>query len=262
MISPGMVPANAGKVIAAGAARETEQEMQSAMYRAAGFNGRGTAVSRDEFNDLVDDGMPEGWRGVVTDTPGSEGHVRDRQIARDLIDGPNHWPGRGIYGNGTYVAYQEDSTASARSAAAAYGDSLTRIGLTKAIVETRFDDVRAVEEAVADVVYGDGPNMGKRPSDPKEAAAYDTAKELVKRGRAEGLEDFDIVHALGDTGRVAIALGLDGYTVKNDGLPGAEYTVVLNRSAVTFDRTVYDETGINAKHVADDHNKRGEPRGG
>lgn len=260
VIGPGMVPKNAGKVIAAGAARESEQEMQLEMYKAAGFNGRGTVVSRGEFNDLMDEGnLEEGWRGVVDSSSPAFGTDLERKIARSLIDDDYHFPGRGIYGNGTYVAYQEDSTHSARQAASLYGENLLRIGMSKSITETSFDDVNAVEEAVADYVYGDGPYMGQRPTNPKKAVAYDTAKALVNSARAEGVEDFDIVAALGDTGRVAIALGLDGYTVKREpGSPGAEYTVVLNRSAVTLDRTVYDESGILSRHLADGYDNLGE----
>jgi len=260
-MSPKMVPKNAGAVLVAGASRESEQEMQVEMYRAAGFNGRATVVGRDEFNDLQEEGMSTGMRGVVDPGSPAFGTDLERSIARSLIDDENHFPGRGISGNGTYVAYSPDGLEySAQQAASLYGENLLRIGLPKNIIETTFEDVHSVGSYVDEIAYGDGPNLGARPSDKAEAVFYDTAMELFKRGRAEGLDDFEIAHVLGDDGRLGIALGLDGYTIKHDApMQGAEYVVVLNRSAVTLDRTVYDRTGINPRHTAEGYDDRGNP---
>ena len=261
-MSPKMVPKNAGKVLVAGASRESDQEMQLEMYRAAGFSGKGRAVSRDEFNDMMDEGeLVEGWRGVIGAGSQAEGTLRERGIARSLIDDEDHWPGRGITGNGTYVATHPDGrTEGARQAASLYGENLLRIGLPKNITETPFDDVHSVGQYIDEIAYGDGPNGGKRPTDKAEAVFYDTALELFKQGRAEGLDDTQIAWTLADDGRLGIALGLDGYTVKHDGPEqGAEYTIVLNRTALVLDRTVYDSTGINPKHMQTGYDERGRP---
>jgi hypothetical protein len=262
-----MLPEWSGRaIVAANAAPYHDQDQQRAMYAVAGYNGKPKSISRDEFNDLVDEGsgVKEGWRGVVTDIPESRGgQEANRAIARSFVDGDEHFPGRGIYGNGTYVAYHPGGkTEQSRLAAEGYGDSLIRMAIPDRIIDTPSSDIERVGAHIEDAIYPDGVPK-PRPTSEHGRDLYDTAQELVRRGREAGLSDEDLFMALGDDGRVAIALGLDGYTVKNDNMHtnSVEYVVVLNRAAITVDRTVYTGDGITARHLADGHDSRGNPFG-
>jgi hypothetical protein len=266
----GAIPKDAGEVMFAlargqGMRDYDEQQMQRDLYEARGYNARGTVISREEFNDAVDEGkFEEGWRGL--DGPRAdpverimnpaEYSKRERVQARDIIDGETHYPGRGIVGNGTYVALGPN-TADARRVATGYGDNLIRIGLPKSITRNTHEEVNEVGRYVEDII-NDGltaahrePRWGGsgdgRHSQRLHDAAYATAKNLVKAGRDAGLGDDEIFMAMGDDGRVATVLGMDGYVERKSG-GDVKYVVALNRGAMTFDSTVYDHTGINPRH--------------
>lgn len=265
----GSIPADAGKVMVAairGIQEYNEQDMQRQMYEARGYNARGTVLSREEFNDAVDEGkFEEGWRGIDGPRWGPLDRIQraaaynkaERDQARDIIDGETHYPGRGILGNGTYVALGPN-TADARRAAQGYGENLIRIGLPESITKNTFEEMDTVSRYIPDIIY-DGAKTslkesrwddgdGKEPHDQAmHDAAFATAQSLVKAGRDAGLQDDTIIVGLGDVGRVATVLGVDGYVERKSG-GEVKYVVALNRGAMTFDSTVYDQTGIVARH--------------
>lgn len=273
-MADGSIPADAGKVMRAaqgGIDAYDEQQMQRELYDARGFHGKGKVMSREEFNDATEEaGFTEVWRGVemrsdkwgpVSMMQDRAGYTRaERTMARDIIEGDEHYPGRGMYGNGTYMAMHEN-TSMARMAAEGYGPNLIRIGLPKSVTENTFESVDQVGKYVQDIVY----DKRKKPKSESEAdeweieegfdpkmhsAAFKTAQNLYKAAKAEGMNDDDIIVVTGDTGRVATILGIDGYVVKGKrgGASGPEYVVGVNRSVMTFDSTVYDSTGIVPRH--------------
>lgn len=269
MNADGSIPADAGKVMVAamrGIQEYNEQDMQRQMYEARGYNARGTVLSREEFNDAVDDGkFEEGWRGIDGPRWGPLDRIQraaaynkaERDQARDIIDGETHYPGRGILGNGTYVALGP-VTADSRRAASGYGENLIRTGLPKSITDNTFESVDEVSRYIPDIVY-DGAKTslkasryddgdGKEPHDQAlHDAAFATAQNLVKAGRDAGMSDDDIIIGLGDVGRVATVLGMDGYVERKSG-GAVKYVVALNRGAMYFDSTVYDSSGIVPRH--------------
>lgn len=267
----GSIPKDSGSVMLASmqdigdGPYQGEQLMQRAMYKARGYDAKGTVLSREEFNDAVDEGdFDEAWRGLegprwgpVERIQNPAGYAKaERDVARDIIDGETHYPGRGILGNGTYIALGPN-TADARRAAQGYGANLVRIGLPKSITDNTFQEVDEVSRYVADIVY-DGQKEPLKysrlddgdfdePHDQKvHDAAFATARSLVKAGRDVGMDDVDIVLSLGDVGRVATVLGWDGYVDQSGA--DVKYVVGLNRGAMTFDSTVYDMTGIVPRH--------------
>lgn len=263
----GSIPKDAGKVMVAaikGIQEYNEQDMQRQMYEARGYNARGTVLSREEFNDAVDEGkFEEGWRGIdgpraawgplaVMRAPAKYA-AAEREIARDIIDGETHYPGRGILGNGTYVALGPN-TADARRTAQGYGENLIRIGLPESITKNTFEEMDTVSRYIPDIIYDGAKTSLKEPrwddgehDQAMHDAAFATAQSLVKAGRDAGLQDDTIIIGLGDVGRVATVLGVDGYVERKSG-GDVKYVVALNRGAMTFDSTVYDQTGIVARH--------------
>ena len=265
----GSIPADAGKVMVAairGIQEYNEQDMQRQMYEARGYNARGTVLSREEFNDAVDEGkFEEGWRGIDGPRWGPVERMQrsaaynkaERDQARDIIDGETHYPGRGILGNGTYVALGPN-TVDARRAAQGYGDNLIRIGLPESITKNTFEEMDTVSRYIPDII-DDGAKTSLKESrwddgdgtEPHDQAMHDaafaTALSLVKAGRDAGLQDDTIIIGLGDVGRVATVLGVDGYVERSSG-GEVKYVVALNRGAMTFESTVYDHTGIVPRH--------------
>lgn len=263
----GSVPSDAGSVMASAVLLDyNEQAMQTQMYGARGYQSRGKVLSREEFNDAVDNkDFEEGWRGLDGPRWGPLERIHksaayivaEREQARDIIDGETHYPGRGILGNGTYIALGPN-TSDARRTAHGYGENLIRIGLPKSITENTFEAVDEVSRYVPDIMYdgAKGPMKESRYDDGDgnephnqglHDAAFATARNLIKAGRETGMEDADIIQVLGDAGRVATALGMDGYVDRKSG-GDVKYVVALNRGAMTFESTVYDSTGISARH--------------
>ena len=267
----GSIPKDTGKVMLAvargrGMADYDEQQMQRDLYAAKGYNARGTVLSREEFNDAVDEGkFEEGWRGIdgpkaewgplaVMRSPAKYAAV-EREIARDIIDGEMHYPGRGILGNGTYVALGP-VTADSRRAASGYGENLVRVGLPKSITENTYEAVDQVGRYIQDIIDDGLTESRKEPrwgsqadhNQPLHDAAFATARSLVKAGRDVGLGDDELYTMLGDNGRVATLIGMDGYVERKTG-GEVKYVVALNRGAMSFDRTVYDWTGIAPRHA-------------
>lgn len=228
------------------------------IYEARGFSGKAKIVSRSDLFDEFDSGrLREGWRGV-RDGDGVDENARE--YGRNLHDAPEHRPGSGVFGDGTYVALSISGRESvARNEASGYGTALTRMGLPKSITEHDYDDIKSVSfyaKRIAERL----PDWDKQPKDNPMVAdefrvsnqrQYDTAKELLRIGVEAGLNESGVGVLLKDTGRVAALLGWDGYMVKNKQtqIPDVEYAVVLNRTALTLDESVYHDDGIRVRHA-------------
>jgi hypothetical protein len=238
-----------------------DQLMQSELYAARGYDERGKVLSREDFNDAVENGdFEEGWRGLDGPRWGPVDRIQrpaqyaaaERQVARDIIYGDTHYPGRGILCNGTYIAL-DPSTHEARQTASGYVANLVRIGLPESITKNDSADFDEVQRYVSDIIYDDVRAPLKQARDDYEDhnqtrhdAAFKTADNLVKAGEAAGMDRDDVLLLLGDAGRVAIVLGVDGFTDRSSF--GPAYVVGLNRGVMTFDSTVYDNSGINPRH--------------
>src|SRR5678816_110446 len=84
-----------------------------------GFNGPPTVVSREEFDRAVGAGeVRESFRGVY----GPPGHPELAAHYAEQFRSGDHYPGTGIYGNGTYVSMHREN--------AAHGEVL-RVGLRR-----------------------------------------------------------------------------------------------------------------------------------
>lgn len=251
------VPRDIGRIMSIVASRPTSggKEMQETIYdNRPGFHGKARVVSRDEFHDLADSGaVREGWRAVQDLS--AEGY-----ISRDLIDGKTHYVGWGVIGNGTYVA-ESSSTASAREEATLYGDSFLRIGLPKSVFDVTSDTLAEIQTYLLNMDYYENAGKGVKRFDPDDEN-WKVAKDVYHQGIKSGLTNGEILSITQDLGRLGSLLGLDGYYMNLNEMSSdrasLNYVVVLNRSAITLDRTVYHADGITPRFQAPGYDERGE----
>lgn len=203
-----------------------------------GFDGPPRVVSAAEMDRLVSDGGHiELWRGVGSGGGGGDDdHNRSkvekaRQSAEQFRTGPL-WPGRGIYGNGTYAgmrrrdgqyysAFDRDAYRRA-SAGVTTDEELDEIhdrlemwpGLLRIALPA---DANIVDRAqVEDYLRAERRSNERRLAGQRWDARNSDPRDRVTR----------------DLGRLAALLGWDAIRVPQDGQRG-DYFVLLNRTKLT-----------------------------
>lgn len=257
----------------------------SAIYDFRGYHGRPEQLSRADFNEHVDynPDVYEMWRGInVPDWKGPTGQAEGERIGRDLHDGPTHWAGNGVLGNGTYFAAAasdvQNGAMQARIEASGYGFTMTRAAINKSdVMQVKdaleiADAVRALDDAgvvgsylrevPAAEIHADMKLAmdGRRVNNVSSAnfeVAVELQKEYLKQAGDDAYYNTDSQNPLTDAGRVAAILGYKamGTTVDNRANyigtnKPYDYVVVLDRSALTLDENVYHEDGIRVKYPA------------
>lgn len=165
---------------------------------AQGFNGLPTVVDDDVFDGLIQGGYTPVYRG----TKGSG-------TGRAFQSG-DHYPGVGMYGNGTYTSASKDL---ARMYAGSSGD-LASIGIKPDARVITWEDLRTL--------------MAEAPKRPNVTRFADEASWIEASYR------HDLLY--GDPGRYATSLGYD--VIYSPGASGAPEYVILNRTAVVTRRTI------------------------
>jgi hypothetical protein len=189
------------------------------IYQAQGYHGRPRVVSREEMDRLVGQGWVEIWRGHAGVATSVEQASERTEMYRS---GDQHYPGQGIYGNGSYfgplrrareyakfdvVAFRRDfpgDSGSFEAADAAFDDPHGPYwhGLTRAVLPP---DARVIDKQDAVAFY----------------------REHI--GRASREERSDRQWVLADLGRASALRGYDAIRVET-GNGDEVYYVVLNRS--------------------------------
>ena len=105
------------------------------IYAKQGFNQKSHAISEAEYQGYVQSGEVQIFRGVAAGPKGK------RQYADEFIEGSEHFPGRGIYGNGTYTAAGAYGAATAHSYAQGTGTVL-RMTLRKNARVTTYENLQ------------------------------------------------------------------------------------------------------------------------
>lgn len=183
----------------------------AALYNHHGFDDLPDVVSKEELDALIAEGHTEVYRGVQKFT--------SRSFADEFRTG-QYFPGYGIYGNGTYTAAGRGSLATARDYAGSQGEVM-RMAFKK--------NARVIS-------YEDAVDQAYKASTAAEQAAYDAGRDWQRAAEADALRAKSEV--LRDPGRWAAAEGYDAIIVdKPAGSTAGKYIVVLNRTAVTVQRT-------------------------
>lgn len=79
------------------------------IYAAQGFNGSPEVVSREEMDRRVAAGAPQMWRGISSHLDDDGTRRTGATLAEQYRSGP-HFPGLGMFGNGTYASVDRDQT--------------------------------------------------------------------------------------------------------------------------------------------------------
>lgn len=196
------------------------------IYERLGFNALPEVLSPSAFQArLREPGVKELWRGV--------GDTHDgRDAAAHFREDATHYPGYGVYGNGTYTAVADESQnefGSARKVAENYGTNLIHMALKPG--------ARIVDE---DVLY----RAQMAASDEYNAETGRLLQGLTGTARAD-LEAARIDARrvlIDDQGRFAAASGYDGMRVpKRHNGSWADYLVLYNRGAVAVEEAVTAE---------------------
>ncbi len=181
------------------------------IYQMQGFDGKPEILSELEMDHRITaEGWQQVWRGF-----GKVGADRQSEYLEAFRSGEDHWPGLGIYGNGTY-------TATAFSEARQYAEwTRPRQDMTFEEEDELYDDYRT-HTGIARIAI-----------DPE--ARGINYFDLANLYRTEREERNDPVwtRAMGDLGRYAATRGYD-YVFMNDDEIGAGQLVVLNRTAVAI----------------------------
>lgn len=195
-----------------------------------GFNGHPHVVSRDEFDRQVAEGaVTEVWRGLN----GPDGVAHD--YAEAYRSG-EHFPGVGVYGNGTYVAYERaDADRSAgRWEPGSTSGVMLRIGLRSDARVISIEELRALHKKDARQHAAGVARAAELDEQMRRAAERATTTEQriaiyaefgAKKAQALG----DRYLASRDIGRFAALLGYDAIDIR--GGQGGDQMVILNRTA-------------------------------
>lgn len=179
------------------------------IYTLQGYHGKPEVLTELEMDHRITaEGWQQVWRGF-----GKVNADRQSGYLEAFRSDEGHWPGLGIYGNGTY-------TATAFSEARQYAEwTRPRQDMTFEEEDDAYDDYRthlgiariAINPEARGINYFDLANLYRR--------------ERVER------DDPVWSRAMGDLGRYAAASGYD-YIFMNDDDVGAGQLVVLNRTAI------------------------------
>lgn len=185
----------------------------SALYDARGYHAKPQVATKEEMDRLVAEGHLEMYRGIAA--------PRSDEYAEQLRTGDTHYPGFGIFGNGTYTAYGKSALIEA--ADYSYGDSGTvvRMALGKDAKVASFQKL-IVEQA--DELDRRSASLAQRLKSAK--AKGEAGLREVKAVQAEIVAEAANRAILEDVGRYAVYRGYDAIDCQD---AGVKYMVVLNR---------------------------------
>lgn len=209
------------------------QSALARIYELRGFNAKPTIVDRETLTEMFDSGEVHiGHRGV---NPAE----RNEAIAYSLLEGETHWPGRGAFGDGTYVAAtpSDMSEAASRLDALSYGQDIIRMGVPDEIMNVDYYEMTALQNMVMSRLDG---NTERFPEDSD--WAWEVSSEIVRQGQEAGISAGDMKLICDDTGRLAAIAGVSGYSTSYN--EGVSYVVVFDRSKLIIDSQVYRRDGI------------------
>lgn len=172
------------------------------IYTQQGYHAKPQLMSTDDFDDYVYENEREVyWRGTRKAPNGDENGT---QFSRQFLEGDTHYPGRGIYGNGTYSAVQgiNESANDARSVASSYASQGSLVRFTVR------PDAKVID--------------------------YNTLSEMSEKVW-DVSDDLPWSRALGDPSYVAAMMGYDAVTARSGTM-----MIILNRGVVVADDRTYD----------------------
>lgn len=175
------------------------------IWKTQGFDGKPTGVSKEEFDAGTGSVL---YRGIAGD--------KHKERCEQFISGEEPFPGFGNYGNGTYTSNDIQT-------AKDYTGASTEVahGKTGSYIRMRL-------KPNARVISNE--DLNKRMRD-----EMNVVTDLGKQKKFnEMMKHTQLISKLGNPGHAASALGYDAIDVAERG-----YVVVLNRTAVTVDKTVY-----------------------
>ena len=172
------------------------KDVMDLIYDVQGFNQKPELISMAQFEQYGDQGELQLFRGIG---PGPSG---DRQYADDFIQGEKHFPGEGIFGNGTY-------TAAGRNSDGGWDNE-------RAYMEA--EDYAGPRGTVVQMTLRRGSRVATYEQIQREQRQY--------QERLIGQRKIPKPH-LDDPGAFAAASGYDALVVH-----GGRYVVVLNRGAL------------------------------
>ncbi len=205
--------------------KDHQDVVLGALAKSQGFDGLPQKGSRAELDALVSDGGTELFRGI-RDFGGQTAESMQKQFSdRDLFFG------QGVHGNGTYVAAQHDT-------ARGYGLITSRMVLRK--------EAKVVEKHELETMATAARNKFRKEIDdiqdsimnkifalPKDDPGIDALKQqYYALSKTQTLAS----RLFGDNGRFATMMGFDAIRVDRS---GDDYYVLLNRTAVTVQNTLY-----------------------
>tara|TARA_R100001594_G_scaffold138009_2_gene181408 strand:- start:241 stop:2838 length:2598 start_codon:yes stop_codon:yes gene_type:complete len=194
------------------------------IYDRQGFNGRPTRVKTLEdlkkSKNLLKGGNGENlvmYRGVETKDFSD-------QFKGIGLDGGQHFPGKGIYGNGTYAASREFYSTGKEAIKG------TKQALDTASAYAGADTKREIRQRVTAFGFKKDAKILKWP---KGVDTYDGANPLWMEWEQSILEEAKELTGLtySTTGEAAAALGYDAYQVPGIGF-NEDYWVIFNREAL------------------------------
>lgn len=184
------------------------------IYRAQGYHGRPRIVTRAELDGLVAQGWTEVWRGHAGVSTTFE---QARERAEQYRSSDRHYPGRGIYGNGSYFGPLETAR---RYAKFEPGDTWGDLSMEE--MDEIFDDPHHPAWA--------GLTRAALPPDARIIDRWDAMQFYHDRVIGEaGLSPASHTRVLADLGRASALRGYDAIRVET-GNGDEVYYVILNRS--------------------------------
>lgn len=252
-------------------------QLMSGIYERRGFNKHAQQLDAEDFEQFLRDNPDshlEGWRGVDAGAVPSFTNEYQREnaarIALSFHEDERHWAGRGILGNGTYVAvnHPDSEQGFQRSVheSSLYSSKTNPVQIHMAVptdnlaTYSHIESVGLVIGRLTRTLSGDRPPAGQEndtPTDvirrgvegrmgdrwesitPREAAM---GMEIVRQGLNSGMSLSQIEVVTRDAGRLSALIGYDGIITQIPGGGQSEYAVVHNRGAIVLDHTVYATT--------------------
>jgi hypothetical protein len=176
------------------------------IYKEQGFDKLPKLEEKEDLDALVKEGHIEMFRGVGSTLERGQVHVKDFRQGE-------YYPGKGVYGNGTYCAAGRRGRSTAVSYANFNEENVMRMVLLKDakvishddLMQKQYEEKQKFREKLRTHGVGKGPDLTS-----KERAMY----EIIE-----------------DEGKLAALMGYDAIHVPHD-----EYYVVLNRTALHVEK--------------------------
>jgi len=216
-----------------------------AIYAVQGYNAKPDVLTSKQIDGYVRAGEIEIFRGTLGD-----GNSRD-VWSEAYRSAPQHFPGHGVSGNGTYVA---EDPATAANYATNRGTVLrmtlkadAKIGEYDKLSEQRYMDLEAMKASPQYMVYENAkrqvlnerrklPVAMTKAEKAANNAAIDQLGKRYDRITARQEREYPQRSFYSDMGAYAAARGYDAIRV-NRGGPGSDFYVVLNRGATRVQDT-------------------------